>query len=476
MSLIDAMRTNDIRTENGMVTNSSSLSALLDFFFIAGAIRQADESRIIEKFSKAYNEDSTLAMKMLFWLRDIRGGIGERKVFRIITNWLANAGFQHAESLAKNIKYIPEYGRFDDLLDIFEKSNNNQLIISKIIQIINYNLVIKNVLVAKWLPRQGKIASQLRTIFNLTPKQWRKLLVSLTNVVETKMCSNKWDEIEYKSVPSVAMSRYKTAFYKHDKERIISFITKVKSGKEKINASVIYPYDIIRCLKTAKNASEKEFSNEQWKALPNYLEDSTIKMLPLIDTSGSMSSLVSGSVSALDVAVSLGLYLSERNIGPYKDAFITFSSNPELQVVEGSLSDRMDQMSSASWEMSTNINAAFNLILNAAIKAKLPESDMPTHILGISDMEFNISDSPDESAMHMITRKFENAGYKRPNIIFWNIQSRQNNVPVQYFESGTALVSGFSPSIIKSLLKGNIDPIKVMLNTINSDRYKQIIG
>jgi hypothetical protein len=223
------------------------------------------------------------------------------------------------------------------------------------------------------------------------------------------------------------------------------------------------------------NQGSWELANEQWKSLPNFMEGTTERILPVVDVSGSMGSIVSGSITCLDVAISLGLYISERNEGVFKDSFITFSEKPELQVLSGTLKERYEQMSQADWGMNTNLNLVFNLILNQALKHKVLPEDMPSKILIMSDMEFDQATRQSDSAIQMIRRQYEESGYTLPQIIFWNIQSRGKNFPVRHNELGTALISGLSPSIVKSVLGGKeMTPVSIMNETINSERYSII--
>jgi hypothetical protein len=318
---------------------------------------------------------------------------------------------------------------------------------------------------------------------DLSPKQYRKTLVNLTNVVETKMCAKEWDSIEFGKLPSVASARYQKAFGKNAYESYSAYIQSLVKGEAKINAGAVYPYDVTKSL-THGNA---KVANEQWKALPNYLEGANDMILPVVDVSGSMSCSAGGSktVTCMDVAISLGLYISERNEGPFKDAFITFSNSPQLQVLSGSLQDRYAQMSCSDWGMSTNLEATFKLILDQATKHKLSQDEMPNKILILSDMEFNqaVRSSSwrneadwNPTAQQMIEKMYTNAGYKMPQIVYWNIQSRNGGVPVAFDKAGTALVSGFSPAIMTSLLGGDIEsPQQIMDKTILSERYAPIV-
>jgi len=470
-SLVSALQQSDTLTENGMVTNSSSLNSNLDLFFKIGAYRKASYQDIVSTFSLAFNESPIDALRILFWGRDIRGGAGERRFFRTCLEYLAK---NHQEAIFKNLHLIPEYGRWDDLLHFW-----NTKLQSEAFDLIKESLDKKNGLCAKWMPRKGNVANSLRKHFKLTPKQYRKLLVEATNVIETKMCSGKWEEINYSQVPSLAAARYQKAFAKKDEKRYADYLELLKNPLQnpgvKINAQAVYPYDVIKSLQKGI----AEVANEQWKALPNYMEGAKDMILPVVDVSGSMSTPASGSsVSCLDVSVSLGLYISERNEGPFKDYFITFSESPELQKLKGNLIERYNQISNSEWGMSTNLESVFDLILNQAIKHDVPENEMPGKILILSDMEFNSaidSSSRDLSAIELIRIKYEEAGYKTPNIIFWNLQSRGKNLPVRFDENGTALISGFSPSILKSILAcKDINPISIMRETIDSERYQKI--
>lgn len=479
MKLVDAMRQNDTVTENGMATNSSSLNHCVDLFFTIGAMRGQDKQRLIRSFSLALLEDPTRAMKILFWVRDVRGGAGERQIFRDVMKYLAE---NHTDFLMRNIPYVSEFGRWDDLLTLVGTKLETEALTQ-----IRWGLDNKNGLCAKWMPRKGEVAAKLRNFMEMSPKQYRKTLVELTNVVETQMCANEWESIDFGKLPSVASARYQKAFWKRNEEGYKSYIASLQKGEAKINASAVYPYDITKSLAYGKS----EVAIEQWKALPNYMEGSEDRILPVVDVSGSMGCPAGGSktVSCMDVAVSLGLYISERNEGAFKDAFITFSGDPKLQVLKGNLRDRFSQLRSAEWAMNTDIQKVFGLILDQAKKHSVPESEMPTKILILSDMEFDAatressgwgyrstpSASWNPTAQEMIEKMYSDAGYKMPAIVYWNIQSRGDNIPVSFDKMGTALISGFSPSILKSVVKGEItSPQGIMDETIMSPRYEAI--
>ena len=476
MEFLDALRQEDMVTENGMATNSTSLNACVDLFFNIGAMRGQDKQRLIATFSKAFNEDPKRAMKLLFWARDVRGGAGERQVFKDILVYLAET---HDLVLRPNLHLIAEYGRWDDLLAL-----SGTYLEKEAFTLISDALINENGLCAKWMPRKGAVAEKLRKFTGMSPKQYRKSLVGLTSVVETKMCAKDWNSIDFGKLPSVASARYQKAFGKNAYESYSAYIASLVKGEAKINAGAVYPYDIITSLERG-NAT---VANEQWKALPNYLEGANDMILPVVDVSGSMSSPAGGSkaVTCMNVAISLGLYISERNEGPFKDAFITFSSKPQLQVLSGSLNDRYTQMSDSDWGMSTDLEATFKLILDQATKHKLTQDKMPNKVLILSDMEFNSATGGGgwrneggkwtPTAQQMIEKMYNDAGYKIPQIVYWNIQSRNGGVPVAFDAKGTALVSGFSPAIMTSLLGGDIEsPQQIMDKTILSERYAPIV-
>lgn len=461
-SLINALQTRNSRTENGMVTNSSSLNACVDLFFTIGAMRGQDKNRLISNFSKAFNEDALTALRILFWVRDVRGGAGERQIFRDIMNYLVS---NHTEALAKNLAQIPEYGRWDDLLTLFGTKLDVQ---AK--TLIADAIKSGDGLCAKWMPRKGANAIALERFMKLTPKQYRKMLVNATKVVETTMCQKEWGVIKYEHVPSLAMARYAKAFGKHDATRFDLF----KNSDAKINASSVYPYDVLKTLKMGDSV----LATKQWNALPNFLEGNQERVLPVCDVSSSMSCPAGGNanLTCMDVCISLGLYISERNEGIFKNAFITFDDRPQLQYLNGNLSDRYRQLTNANWGGSTNLEGTFMEILDKAKASKLPESEMPTAILIMSDMEFNSACNRRHTALDMIKQRYVEAGYVMPKIIFWNIQSRNaGNFPAQVTDEGTALVSGFSPAILKSLLSGeDMSPVSIMNKAVHSARYQAI--
>lgn len=451
----------ETRTINGMKTNASSMNALVDLFFAIGASRGKDMTKA---FEKAIVANETLALRLLMWARDVRGGAGEREVVRKILTYMEK---NHPAALERILPLIPEYGRFDDLL-VFQ----TQAFKEKAYVIIGDALRAGNGLAAKWMPRKGPIAVEIRNFFGMSPKQYRKSLVALTKVVEQDMCAKRWNMIEYSHVPSLAAARYQKAFNRNDPMGYAKYKSKLATGEAKINANAVYPYDVI---KSGKFGGDHAVMQAQWDALPRYIGDELV--LPMCDVSGSMGCPVGGNdnLSCMDVCVSLGLYLADKNTGPFKDMFLTFSATPSINVLKGDLRSKLRQLETANWGMNTNLHAAFDEVLRVAVKGKVKAADMPKYLLIMSDMEFDRCTQFDDSAMQMIQRKFEAAGYEVPKIVFWNLNARAGNVPVKYNMKNVALVSGFSPSIMTAVLGAkDMSPVSVMLETLNSERYAAI--
>ena len=471
-TFVNAVINQEARTENGMKARASTASACVDLFFKIGAMRGKDP---IPAFTAAYVEDAEIATRIALWARDARQGAGEREIFRKV--------LKHADknlpglSFMRLIDKTPELGRWDDLL-VLLADDVEEDIQEYVIAMIGAALMRGDGLCAKWMPRKGPIALKLRTTLQWSPKQYRKTLVNATKVVETQMCSKDWDNINFSHVPSLAASRYKKAFNRHT-PKYKEWVEKLVKGEKtvKVNAGAVYPYDVLKGV--ANYAWREQFDKTelnavvaQWDALPNYVGDANV--LPLVDVSGSMSScIVGGKTTAMDVAVSLGLYCADKNKGKFKDTFLTFSESPQLLNLKGDILQKIKQMVSSKWDMNTNLRAAFDKILDVAKKGEVPQEEMPHTLLIMSDMQFDHCTSFDHSAIEMIRSKYESAGYTIPNVVFWNLNAK-DNVPVKFNEAGVALVSGFSPAILKSVLSGNMDnltPVGIMMKTLLNPRY-----
>ena len=462
-ALFKAMTRNDTVTENGMPTNSTSSGAVVDLFYTMGACRGGFDNynKLINLFTKSLASDPMLTVLSMFYNRDIRGGQGERDTFRKMFDYLC----KHRPDLAgRIIDLVPEYGRWDDIFVAFG-TDMETLALNNI----EYALLVeKNGLCAKWMPREGKkgfdpFGLRIMKHLGLTRKAYRKLLSGLSQTVENDMCANRWEAIKYSHVPSIAMHKYSKAFYKHTPEGFAKFILDVKSGKVSIKSATLYPHDLLRNI-WMHTGVESYRIEEQWRALPDYVPEGN-SFIPVCDVSGSMLG------TPMDVSVALGIYLSERNKSVFKDGFITFSETPVLQHLKGRLSEKARQLATSRWGMNTNLEAVFELILSKAIASRLSKEDLPKTIIILSDMQFDSCvRGASNSAMQMIRQKYTYYGYQIPNVVFWNLRDSEG-VPVKYDESGTALVSGFSPSIMKNLLSNELTPEVVVKATLLSERY-----
>jgi hypothetical protein len=463
-TFVQAVVNQETTTTNGMKARKSTAKSTVDLFYNIGASRGKN---IVPAFTAAYVEDKDLALRIALWARDARGGAGERELFRSILKHLEKTDKAAASAL---LKKVPELGRWDDIFVFTDKDLK-----AEAYTMLGDALRASNGLAAKWTPRKGEVAREIREFFGMTPKQYRKSLVALTKVVETQMCANDWDNINFSHVPSVASARYKKAFNRHTTkfaEYVNALVTK-SDPTVKVNASAVYPYDVLKNVsRGVYDETELNHIVAQWDALPNFVGDANI--LPLVDVSGSMCCPAGGkgSTSCMDVAVSLGLYLAEKNQGKFKDTFLTFSSHPELLHLKGNIVQKMDQMVRSKWGMSTNLVAALDKILDVAVKGKVAQAEMPEMLLILSDMQFDAC-VEGKSAIESVEKKFAAAGYTAPQVVFWNLNSH-DNVPVKSDKSGAALVSGFSPSIVKALLQADMSeftPEGIMRKTVMVDRY-----
>ena len=470
-TFVNAVQNQMTRTTNGMVARKSTANACVDLFFKIGASRGKD---ITKDFVAAYVENKEIALRIAQWVRDVRGGAGERELFRSILRYLDKHDQNAAAAL---LMKVPEIGRWDDIF-VVESVKNKE----RAFRMLGDALRDRNGLAAKWTPRQGKLAAELRNYFGVSPKYFRKTLVELTKVVETQMCAKAWDEINFSHVPSLAHSRYKKAFSRNTEEyaKYVATLVKGTDPKVKINAGAVYPYDV---LKGAIGYQSKPLTKvqldamqAQWESMENFIGDANV--LAMVDVSGSMSCPADGSNSksvttCMDVAISLGLYCADKNKGKFKDTFLTFSGKPELVHLKGNIVQKIQQMDNSSWQMNTNLVAAMDKILSVAKTGSVGQDEMPEILLIMSDMQFDQCARFDDSAMQMIARKYEAAGYNLPKIVFWNLNAH-DNVPVKYDTRGVALVSGFSPAIMVSVLGGDTEqftPEAIMMKAIMNDRY-----
>lgn len=480
---------NKTHTENGAVTNESTGSDCLDLFATIGAIRRESDAEIEARFVRAYTENKDIATKILFFARDIRGGLGERRVFRVILKWLA---INEEETVKKNLSFVAEFGRYDDLLVLMGTPCEKEMLSLLKAQ---FDVDIKAMedekevsLLAKWLPSVNtsnletvKIAKKIAKFFGLSDASYRKTLSKLRayiKIIENNLRENDYS-FDYEKQPSKAMFKYRKAFIRNDNKRYSDFLNKVEKGEAKLNASTLAPYEIVEPLiqdSYLKNLTKKEQAslNATWNSLPDFSTDENA--LAVIDTSGSM--YCTGKPLAASVALSLGIYFAERNNGLFKDYFIEFSSRPKLIKLKGeTFADKLRYISSFNEVANTNIEAVFKLILNAAIKNKVQQSELPSRLYLISDMEFDqVVENAEFTNFQNAKKMFEENGYKLPDIVFWNVASRNRGQPVTKNDNGVVLVSGCTPRLFSMVVSGETNPYVFMMEVINSERYAKIVA
>jgi hypothetical protein len=484
-------------TENGAVSFRTSGKDLVDLNFKAASYRSKTEEELYKDFTKAFAEDQNLAIKWLFFARDIREGLGERKLFRTIFQYLL-IDKEWGGRFERLLAAIPEFGRYDDMISLIGYGNNSDDWIFRHLQeriALDTQLMLEKKpisLCAKWMPSEGATCKKRKMLARIMAQKWgissrdyRKLINKLKaylDITEVKTSSNRWGEINYSAVPSRANLKYRTAFYKHDHERYEGFLNSVKKGEAKINSGVNFPHDIVYKYTNGVNAWRNrglkydEAIEQLWKALPHYDLSNT---LVVADGSGSMTMPIGSSgASALDVAISLAIYCSEKNQGVYRNKYITFSDNPQYVEFDedDSLCEKIKIAVSHNEVASTNIQKVFEIILNTAINNKLTQDEIVKNILIISDMEFNEATGPysKDVLFQHIAKLYKDANYKLPKLIFWNVNSRTNAVPIQENENGVALVSGFSPHILKMVTSDNLDPYGILVENLLSKRYENV--
>ena len=481
-------------TENGGVKHNSTMNKVLDMFAMGGSMRNRSEDDIIHMFKCAYGEDPTLALRCLFYLRDVRGGQGERRFFRVILHWMGNYMVDEVEHL---IPMIAEYGRWDDLFELFNTKCESAML-GYIYHTINKN---EDHLIYKWLhslnasslttkSRGRKIASE----FNMTEREYRKMLTEgrkACNLVESLMSQNHWDQIAFDKLPSRAGLLYKKAFMRREetKARYADFMSNEKTT---VNAAVLNPVDIAHQIFNYRSwnhpsVTERNAWQKYWDNLKDYYNGREEPGIAIVDVSGSMYG------QPLEAAVSMGAYIAERGKGPFRNHFITFSNNPQLVEFSGvDIYDKFIRAESAEWGGSTNIEAVFDMLLDTALKYHTPKEDMPKTLYIFSDMEFNgcITSGPRsvdhwgyapgarilnkgqiDTVIEAQARKWKTYGYQIPRVIFWNLDARHENIPA--IGPGFSYVSGFSMNMVECILSGK-DGIELMLEKLSSARYTPI--
>lgn len=503
---LNAMKnaTNFTYTENGALTHKSTGTDLYDMFTLGGAMRTRSDEDVILMFQKAYKENPVYAMKCLFYLRDVRGGQGERRFFRTVMKYMAK---HNADAVRDMIQHIPEYGRWDDLY-VFVDTPLEKDAFEFIKGQLALDVQCKTPsLLGKWLKSENtssaesrKLAHITKTYMGMTSRQYRKTLSILRariNIVERLMSENRWDEIEFDKIPSRAGLIYKNAFARHDIERekngARTYEDFAKDITTKVNAKALYPYEVVdKALNRMRRSwgstvalddTDRLMINKYWNNLADYFNGKTFNGMAIVDTSGSMCG--SEASAPINVAISLGMYCAEKAKGPFQNHFISFESNPHFIEVEGvDFCDKVYRVSRAPWGDSTNIEGAFDMMLDVAIANHCTQDEIPQNLIVISDMEFNYCVSSNayrsswggggvnDTLFEKMRAKWAAHGYAMPHLVFWNVQARQNNIPMRD-EANVSYVSGMSPVIYEMLLSGKTAQ-DLMYEKLDSERYAPI--
>lgn len=491
-------------TENGAVGFRTTGKELLDLNFAVASLRKMSDEEVAKRFMKAFCENKMLAMKWLFYARDARHGIGERRLFRVVMKHLVES---NPEMVIPVINLIPEYGRYDDLWCLLDNEESAKVVYQIVDKQLkedwdNMNAGKNCSLLSKWCPscnasskKTKEYGKKLCKALHMSEREYRKALSKLRkylDVVEVKMSNKDWSEIKYETVPSRANLIYNSAFLRNDEARRREYLGKLEKGETKINASTLFPHDIVHKYRSGVEWSTRLKAKDAtiealWKALPDTVQGCG-NTIVVADGSGSMSTQVdrNSNVTALEVANALAIYFAEHSSGQFKDKYITFSQRPQFVDFSNadSLHDKLQTALTHNEYANTNIEAVFDLILTAAINNHMSQEDIPKNILIISDMEFDSATyvrtrsygyaRPDQRLFNVIAKKYANAGYKLPRLVFWNVCSRTGTIPVKENELGVALVSGFSVNIAKMVMSGKTNPFECLLETLNSERYAPV--
>lgn len=519
-SFVNGMKqaTNFGYTENGGLQHNHLANMVYEMYAKCGAYRQRSDEDCIFAFKQAFDEDKTLAMKCLFYLRDIIGGAGERRFFRVCYHWLA---IKHPEAARRNLKYIPEFGRFDDVFSLVGTPLENDAfaLIKHQLAMDMKDVMVKNgaiSLCAKWVPSENAssqktrtLATKLRTYMGMTSKQYRKMLSALReriNVLERLMSANEWDKIDFSAVPSQAGIKYRKAFIRHDLERkkadpkAVTYEEFMKDDTTKVNAGAMAPYEVVhKALDYLNNNYARSYNwntgsynwrtfkplddterlaiNKYWDNLTDYFKDATFNGICVVDTSGSMT-CGCGAATPIDVAISLGLYCAEHNHGPFANHYISFASRPQMIETSGiDFVDKVLRIYQTNLVDNTNLEAVFNLMLQTAIDNNCSQDEIPQTILVISDMQidravtFKNQSIEIRTMMEKMRERWSIRGYQMPKIVYWNVNAMQDT----FLDNGpnVTYVSGASATIFKQVLTGK-SGYDFMMTTLMGTRYKDI--
>lgn len=478
-------------TENGAVTYASTLSDCLDLFASIGAIRRESDAEIIARFCRAYAENAAIAMKILFFGRDVRGGLGERRVFRVIVNWLAD---HEPAALRRNIALIPEYGRYDDLLALMGTACEGDALALIQNQLRQDMAAPENVsLLAKWLPSVNtsntaavRMGKRIARHLGMSDAEYRRTLTALRRkirILENHLREQDYT-FDYAAQPSKAMFKYRKAFLRNDGDRYQQYLEQVSRGEATLHTGTLMPYEVIApCLPSwygegTLTQEERRAMDVTWNALEDFAspgpDGKGENALVVVDGSGSMYGGDDPKPAA--VALSLGLYFAERSTGAFRNHFITFSANPRLVEIKGrDIAEKVRYCMGFNEVANTNLQRVFELLLHTALKHRIPQAEMPSRLYIVSDMEFDAcADDAGTTNFARAKRRFAQHGYQLPEIVFWNVASRHANQPVTRNEQGVTLVSGCTPRLFSMVAGGAASPYAAMMDIIGAERYAPV--
>lgn len=447
---------------NGARVLNRTNSPCVDLFSFVGSARR-HPAQVVQAFERAYIADPQTALRILLWARDARNGAGERDTFRFIMHWLERRHPTVAAAVVRS-GAVQRFGRWDDMLHL-----QSETVWPEVLEQVLLALAEGDRLAAKWMPRTGPVAAKLRLALGANEATWRRGLAEASDTVEQRMCSGNWDDIDFSKVPSVAAARLQKAFRAHDGERYAAFLESVKTGTAKMNAAAVFPHDIVKAAEHDDAAA-----TVQWTQLPKPVLAGGA--LVLSDVSGSMGCKVSGNTTALDVCIALSLLLAENLPEPFRNQVVTFCEKPSWHAIKGdTLGERAASLRGAAWGGSTDIQAAFDLLLARAAAARRAgvEFVMPSTFVVLSDMEFNSPGIRGRTNHQVLERKFRAAGFAVPTLVYWNLNGRAGNVPAGN-NPGVVLVSGYSPRIADIVLSGAYDqltPELMMRGVVGPQRY-----
>ena len=476
------------RTENGAMAYTTQGNALTDLFAQAGALRPRTEAEIARKYAEAFAVDALLATKMLFYTGNVRGGLGERRTFRICLKWLAT---NHPSIVIKNIELIPHFNRWDslfmligtkaeaDMWKFVAKQMNSDMAAVAASKGTRKPQAIS--LLAKWMPTETASSKNTRDLafkamrnLGMTPRSYRKVLTALRKhlkVVEASMSAQEWDEILYPQVPSYAMKNYRAAFMRHDPDGFSAYKASLVKGETKVNASTLYPYDLVHQYTlggyNGNRCVADDIVEAQWKALPNYVSGEN-NILIMADVSGSMYG------RPMDTSVGLATYFAQRNNGAYHNLYMSFTDRPHFITLreKASLAECVRKLYATDVGYNTNLEAAFNEILAHAIRNGVSRNEMPTALVVVSDMEIDrYARIHNFDFVETMRVKFARAGYVLPKLILWNVEARNDTFLTKC--DGVICVSGQSPSTFRELC-GNLDgktTWDIMIETLGNKMY-----